>query len=223
MRRVAGLLLAVLVAIPLLWFGSGFVYETRNTYTHRFRLGIEVDDNGQTRAGSSVIDVSIREKATWVPQTGGIIPAVRGEAVFVDLGSGRNLLALLALGPRGESDIYNLAARGFGRDRPFWYREAPKWQGRAELTGPLIPTLVTFSDLNDPKTVRVVSPNELPSILGSGVSFKSAWIEMTRDALTKEIEEKLPWLAHTEVYRSDPGNPFTSTLQFGRRHFIQER
>jgi hypothetical protein len=67
----------------------------------------------------------------------GIIPAVRGEAIVVDLGSGRNLFTLLGLGPKGDGEIYNLAARAFGRDRPFSYREASRWQGRAELTGPL--------------------------------------------------------------------------------------
>jgi hypothetical protein len=158
------MIVAVPAAIIVLWLGSAFVYETWNTYTHRFRLTIEVDDNGQTRAGSSVIEVAISEKATWIPQTGGIIPGVRGDAVFIDLGSGRNVVGLLGLGARGETHIYNLAARAFGQDRPRWYREAPAWQGRAELTGALVPTLVTFSDLKDPKTARVVAPADFPVV-----------------------------------------------------------
>lgn len=192
--KALGIVVLVIVAIPVLWFGSAWVFEAWDTHTHRFRLTLEVDTPDGVKSGSSVIEVKIWGKATWIPQTGGTLSKVRGEAVFVDLGSGRNFIAVLGFGPTGsQGALYNLAARAFGRDRPFWYREAPSWTGRAELTGDLVPTLVTFSDLNDPKSARVVRPNEFEQALGAGVRLRGARIEMTSDTVTRGIEKKLPW------------------------------
>jgi hypothetical protein len=199
---------ALLIAVPVLWLASAFAYESWHTYTHRFRLTIEVDDRGVSKSASSVIQISVTEKPHWVPQTGGVYTSVRGEAVFLDLGDGRNVIALLGRGPFGERDIYNLAALAFGRDRPFWHREAPSWRGRAEL--PLIPTLVTFRDLKDPESARVLQPREFERVFGPGVRFKSASIEMVSagfgpfrafgwprslagEPVTRGIEAKLLW------------------------------
>ena len=181
-----------LLGPPALWLGSAFVYETWDIHRHRFRLTIEVDDNGTIQSGSSVIEVAISGKATWVPQTGGVISAVRGEAVFVAPTTGRNLLALLGLGADGTMDIDDLAARAFGRYEPFWYRQAPSWRGRAELTSDLIPTLVTLDDINNPETAHVVAPKDFPAVFGPGVRFKSATIEMTEDKVTRKIDEYVP-------------------------------
>ncbi|RAI37110.1 hypothetical protein CH340_00970 [Rhodoplanes serenus] len=208
MLRSIAVLVALAVAVPVLWLGSAIAYESWHTYTHRFRLIIEVDDHGVSKSASSVIQVTVVEKSNWVPQTGGVYRFVRGEAVFLDLGDGRNVIALLGLGPTGERDIDNLAALAFGRDRPFWQREAPSWRGRVGL--PLIPTLVTFTDLNDPKSARVLRPSDFESVFGPGVRFKSAEIEMVPSGIwpfgtigwprllagepvTRGIEAKLPW------------------------------
>jgi hypothetical protein len=122
---------------------------------------------------------------------------VRGEAVFVDLGAGRNVIALMAHGPRGESvdQMITLPVEAYGYskwDEPAWEGRA-KMQGPVELRPPLVPTLVTFSDLNDPKSARVVLPGEVEQVLGPGTRFKGAWIDMTSDPATQEIERKLPW------------------------------
>lgn len=203
-------IVALLIAAPVLWFASAFAYETWHTYTHRYRLTIEADDRGETKSASSVIQVGVIEKADWIPQTAGTLPSVRGEAVFLDLGEGRNLIAILGLGPTGSGEVYNLAARAFGRNRAFWQREAPSWRGGVELRGNLVPTLVTFADLNDPKTARVVRPDQFASVYGEGVRFTRATLEMVPAGLwpfswlgwpralagepvTRGIEAKLPW------------------------------
>ena len=51
-------------------------------------------------SGSSVIEVRIVTQPHLVPAL--YAPHVRGEAVFVGLGEGRNVIALLAAGPRAE-------------------------------------------------------------------------------------------------------------------------
>ena len=201
------MVLASIVAMPVLWLGSAFLYERWNTYTHRFRIVVEIETPTGVKFGSSVIQVSASEKADWIPQTGGVLNTVQGEAVFVDLGEGRNVVALLARGPTANIvDIHDLAPRAFGRLRADWYREASAWSGNAELHGDLMPTLLTFSDYSNPQSARVLRPDETPEALGPGYRFRRATIEMVPSGwwpanvvglsgtpVSQSIEDKLVW------------------------------
>jgi hypothetical protein len=93
-------------------------------------------------------------------------------------------------------------------------------RGRWDLPDGDFPTFVTFTDLNDPKSARVVAPSEFERVFGPGVQLKRVEIEMTRERATKRIEKLMPWLLHVERYRTDPNNPFSNTLKFGRPLFI---
>ncbi len=172
MLRKLGIFLLILAAIPVGWFVSGLIYELWHSYTHRYRLTLEVDTPEGIKRGSSVIQVSTRNKASWLPQTRGVNTSVQGEVVFVDLGQGRNVIAVLAFGPTAsEQRMNDLAPSALNFYRANWYREAPRWEGRAELHGDLIPTLITFSDLNDPKTARLIQPYEFPDVLARASDF----------------------------------------------------
>jgi hypothetical protein len=222
--RWISIVVIVLLSSPFLWFASGFFYETWNTYTHRYRLSIEVETPGGIKIGSSIIQISVTGKADWILQSPGAYTGAKGEAVFIDLGNGRNVIATLGFGPTGANTdmLTDLAAEAFGRNQAFWYKQAPSWEGRAELHGDLIPTLVTFANPADPSTLRVVKPDEFEVVFGPGYRFKGAWIEMTKDSVTRVgIEEKLPWLNHMEQYRRDPKNPFTNMLPFNTLQFAR--
>ena len=130
----------------------------------------------------------------------GVRSALRGEAVFVDLGQGRNVIALLGGGSVGSdnSTMYRLPVVAFGLEKRSWKEQ------QAELSGPLtgksadvpnhaIPTLVTFADLGDPETARVIEPSDLGRAFGPGVHFHRAWIELTKDKITTGIDKKLRW------------------------------
>jgi hypothetical protein len=78
------------------------------------------------------------------------------------------------------------------------------------LAGEDIPTLVIFSDLNDPITARIVRPEELPQVFGEGVRFIRAYVEMTTDPVSRTIEAKLRWLPHPQYlngHACDPTKP----------------
>ena len=209
MKRL-GILALVAVAIYVAW---AVAYPT---YTHRYRLTIEVDTPEGVRSGSSVIEVT-RNDARLLRFGGAqYIFKVRGEAVFIDLGAGRNVIGLLAMGAYAQfiDPLISLAIEAYGYDK--WDEDA--WAGRRPLQGPVelkppfIPTLVAFSDLSDPKTVRVVyaadvresagprrqpyvAVDRLAEFLGPGVRFERARLEATRDDVTRTIEQKLPWIA----------------------------
>jgi hypothetical protein len=175
MRRLA-ILVAVLAA---LWAGFALAFPD---YAHRYRLTVEVDTPDGLRNGSSVIEVE-RKDFGWAPAPGPRYEyRVRGEAVFVDLGAGRNVVAVLAHGDNAErvDEVISFWVEAYGLFR--WDQEV--WTGRRELRGavelrpPLIPTLVTFADPLDPKTVRVVQPHEFEEVFGPGFRFRRATLEV---------------------------------------------
>jgi hypothetical protein len=185
------------------------------TYTLRYRLTVEVDTPEGVRSGSSVIQVA-RSDVSWFPLSQVQFSFdLRGEAVFVDLGANRNLIALLVHGTRADNFAHmaSLAVEAYGyrtRSDEAWAGKV-QMQGPVELKPPLIPTFVTFSDLSDPKTARGLQPDELPMVFGPGVTFRMARIEtvpagtwpfralswpraLAGEPVTTGIEKRLPWL-----------------------------
>lgn len=236
--KILGWLVLLLIAIPVAWLGSAFVYETANGYVHRFRLTVEIDTPDGPRRGSGVLQSAWTRKAGWIPQTGGALSSLRGDAVFVDLGQGRNVIAILGFGPTGgDYGIESLAARAFGRDQPLWFVDAPNWTGAAELKLSDVPTLVTFGNLSDPATARVVQPEAFEQAFGSGFRFRRATVEMVPGGIwplnliglsgvpiTRGIEASLTsLLAAVSQYNKmvvDPRNPKLFRPRTG--HFLRK-
>jgi hypothetical protein len=163
------------------------------TYVYRYRLSIAVDVDGQTKTASSVIEV----RNVTQPMFGSappFFPYVHADAIFLNLGTIGNVVALLGCDPDGSQDcIGTLVPDVFGIAGVENFRQLETLRGKRELTGAFVPTLVTFSDLNDQKSARVVPRDHFEQVIGSGVRFKSAWIEMTSDPVTRGIEKTLPW------------------------------
>jgi hypothetical protein len=210
-----------LVVLVLAGIGFFFVMAVP-TYTHRYRLTVEIDTPDGVRSGSSVIEVA-RIDDGWIPIRAGsrYTFRLRGEAMFVDLGGGRNVIALLAHGSqaRDVNQMISLPIEAYGHRK--WDEDA--WAGRkamqgpVELKPPLIPTLITFTDLDDPATAQVVYGTEPRGILdrfadvfGPNVRFKRVWIEtvstgiwpfssfgwprsLAGEPVTRQLEAKVPW------------------------------
>lgn len=215
-----GKAIAFVIALPIILLIGAFIVATAYsmffTYTHRFRMTVEVETPNGIKTGSSVLQSSYSVSPSWVPQTGTLNSSLRGEAVFMDLGEGKNVVALLAGGAHGEQYFgADLAARALGRDRNEsgvrggWFKEAPSWTGSAELTGELKPTIVSFADPVKPETARVISPYQLDPGIGPGFHLKRVWIEMVNDSVTRTLEGQLPWVgnyaAETSAWRSIRG------------------
>ena len=195
----------ILLCGPRLFIDAGTIVNNKvNSFSYRYRLALEVETPRGLKTGSSVIQVAVTPKFVhWNPSASPIIIRVEGEAIFLDLGQGKNVIATLGFGPSGanEGRLSRLPSEVLGGDNGQSYKRARTWEGRAELHGDLIPTMVTFGDLADPYTVQVVMPDEFATVFGPGYRFKGAWIEMTRDDVTRAgIEEKLPWIYHMSKY-----------------------
>ena len=83
--------------------------------------------------------------------------------------------------------------------------EIQEMRQRVELGSKLYPMLVTFSDINDPKSVKLVKPDDLASIFGPGYSLKSITLEITDEAVTEgKVEALLGWLTDPNIMEN-PG------------------
>jgi hypothetical protein len=143
---------AVLLATYMLLFQPSW---------HRYRLTLAVETPEGPRQASGVL----QSLFSYNYGANGTLTvcALRGEAVFLDLPGGRNLVMLLTHGPMGDRvdamctlPAWALLGPG-GHSKLFdqgWLLR--RLSGSTTLPPELIPTLVTFTDLNNPASAQVV-------------------------------------------------------------------
>ena len=175
--------------------------------TIHYKLTLVVDDNGKQYTSSSVVEV-FRQDTTKVfgGSFGGYGGDFKGEAVVVDLGEKGALFSLLKKGDNVDYPLYIVmyafpehfeeyrniteisvvdAMRKLDSIRP---------RPKNDISFNKLPMLVRFRDINDPKTVELVDPNDLEKSFGAGVKLVSATMEITDELVTKGVERWLPWL-----------------------------
>ncbi len=196
----------IVIAAVLLGLYCGYRIAMPSATLH-YRLTLVVDDNGKQYTGSSVVEV-YRQDTTKVfgSSFGGYGYAIKGEAVAVDLGEKGVLFALLkgdqTRNPEngGYSEPQAIALRAFSKAGYVIddMRHLNQYKPKTNLDFSLLPMLVRFRDINDPKTVERVDPNDLEKSFGSGVRLVSATIEITNSWVTSGVEKQLAWLNELE-------------------------
>jgi hypothetical protein len=204
---------------------GGLIYLNRPD--HKYRLTINIETPNGIKTGTGVI-------AVYHAKDGGILPGVgggtgiKGDAIFVDLGEGRNLVALLA---RGEHASYvdgmdDLAWRAFlaagysgpvqdngFTSRQLLFSDVKNLTGTVPLTGVLIPTLVILKDVTDPRSIVEVREDNLAAVLGPGYKIQGVLLTMLPvglwpfdfggffgEPVTRGLEKKLAWISHVTGY-----------------------
>ena len=171
---------------------------------HKYRLTVEVETPDGIKSASGVMAVHPDRSYSRGGQT-----RTNGDAVFVDLGGGKNLLALLAhIDQSVDLDGMNyMALRAYNvAGRKVSFNDMTRMTGAVPLTGALIPVLVTFISPDDPATARAVPPDDLEAALGNGFRLHGISAEVVPNGLwpldfggplgepvTRGIEAKLPW------------------------------
>jgi hypothetical protein len=182
--------------------------------TIRSRLTLVVETPEGERTGSSVTQLT-----TSFPGPLGRVQGWRlvGEVVVVDLGA-RGLLFTTFESQRGITrggmDRYNAALTLFPRENfrgkyqkdmsnyeeyAAYLDELNRLKPKGELPFKDLPVLVRFRDPKDPTSVELVDPLNLAASFGSGVTLTRASVEITDDPITHGIEDRLPWLASSNV------------------------
>jgi hypothetical protein len=196
-----------IVAIALVAAAIGLLtlYKLKYpTYTYRYRMAMEVDTGGEIRSGSSVIEVNVSRQPQFLPEVSPYDRWARGQAIFVELPGGKNLVAVLASGARGENGDYPIGIVQRVFRAPL--ENIPSLSGSKELNADQFPTLVTVGDPSDSKTAHVVSPSSLENTLG--VRLRSIVLEMTKDSVSPvTIDTRLPFLVDEERKRIQITDP----------------
>jgi hypothetical protein len=197
-RSLLHLTFAAVIALALAGCGNSY----------RYKLTLAVNTPEGVKRGSSVVeilfwDVSIPAKGT--------MDKLRGEALYLDLGrDARPLIALLTsqLHPkygknqrwsRDGGPDFNLFLRLYGEPPIVDHVLAgvsrlARVRGPRKITPDDLPDLVTFADVNDPKSVIEVDPNDLQATLGPNITWNEITLESTDEPITTGIVARLPWL-----------------------------
>lgn len=177
---------------------------------HKFRLTVEVETPSGVKSVSNVMSVTPNRGYGGSGTGDSNMPKLRGDALFVDFGGGRNLLVLLAHdndGREGEGMVF-LPVRAYkaaGFDIPF--RDVKKMTRTVPVTGELMPLMISFSDEDKPQTARRVPPDRIDQVLGPGYRLKGLTLtavpnglwpldigSMLGEPVTRYIEREIAWL-----------------------------
>jgi hypothetical protein len=171
---------------------------------HKYRLTVEVETPDGVKSASGVMAVHPDRGYSRSGHT-----TTKGDAVLVDLGGGKNLVALLAhldntIDLDGMNYVALRAYKAAGQNVSF--NEMSRMTGAVPVTGALIPILVSFTDLSNPATARTVPPDDLAAVLGQGFRLHGMAAEVVPNGtwpldfggrlgepVTRGIEAKLPW------------------------------
>jgi hypothetical protein len=165
----------------------------RDKFSFNQKLTVVVSTPDGERSGSAVTNV-VTYIGTILLSGSQAENRIDGEATVVEVMPGKFLFALV-----GE-ETKNLALRAWG-DRVASNKTEDKLAMIEDLRESIVlpsklhPMLVTFDDINDPKSVKLVDPANLTASFGAGYALKSITIEVTDEPVTVgKISSKLLWI-----------------------------
>jgi hypothetical protein len=216
---------ALLIVFGAYWYRSQPV-------TINYRLTIEAMTPDGPKAGSGVIQVSYGSQCC-VPGFGTRgETSVTGEAVYVDLGQGENLFVTLTRNGTGrkktsqrDDNVFSSAASlpekvfnfewDWGDDRRLAEQVlAARTAGPKDVPLIVLPATVTFLDLTDPMTIRLIDPQDISEVFGDGYALTRATLELTDAQRTEGIVRTLSWMSRINGGYLD-GGPTSGGSPYG--------
>ena len=221
MKRVWKILLVCVLILGVVYACDELAYRN---FSLRYRLTVSVEDNGQIKTGTSVIETRYESPAGMFcfPFCGRIL-RFYGNAVTIDLGA-KGLLFVIDQSslirrdiprhaPARESQEWNMLGnlpfRVHGYDEhdpqpdPAAVFDKLKHETRPVDLPPLwLPMIARFRDINAPKSIEEVDPLDMAATLGPGVRFVGATLRITDEPITPTPPNWPEWL------RSGPETEF---------------
>jgi hypothetical protein len=206
MRRFLKIMVVMLAAVGLVACGKNYRWHQK--------LTVQVITPDGVKSGSSVVGIKVSSGQIWLSQTAAGY-RVAGEATIVEVAAGKYLFALL-----GERSTNELATHTWAGELPNNADEAwaktEKLREKRNVPRAEYPLLVTFTDINDPKSVVEVKPDGLADVFGAGFALQAITLEITDEAVTagriasfpfwEKLVEQRTFSGLTEFKNSQP-NP----------------
>ena len=211
--RIFGLLAALI----LLWW----IFYPWATW--RYKMTVIVETPEGLKIGSVIREINVGSEPALLGTSGGGTASVKGEAVIVDLGN-RGKLFVLNNYPYSDSAMKYVFLNAFPPPKGVGAMTAAGIRhytflgdAKSSLSPDYNLLMITFTDLKNPKTVKLVKAikvrsdnrpytiDRMEEIFGKGVYIKHIIIETTDEPVTWEIEKSMPWLFTPPPY--GPENP----------------
>ena len=179
-----------------------------SSYSWHQKLTLEVETHGGLKRGSSVVYVTMSTQFVAGFGSKGS-SGKRGEAVVMEITpgkptggptgghtggptSGRYLFALLKGQTHLAQKVFDVTGPGVRFNE--WAGTLSRLRGVGDVPEEHYPLLVTFTDINDPSSVKKVEPWDLESHFGAGVKLKRITLEITDEPVTEgRVETVLGW------------------------------
>ena len=193
LRRVTWSMKRVLTSMVVLAMTLG-LGGCSTVYKWHQKLTVVVSTPAGDVSGSSVSEVAIQHPQRIENPLANVarVSAMRGEAVVVEVAPGKYLFALI------DEAQQLLAFKVFDNDVVNPTEDMSKAmvapRGPAEVDPKYYPPLVTFDDINDPKSAKLVEPGKLDEVFGAGYSLKSVSLAVTDELVnTGRVFKMAPW------------------------------
>jgi hypothetical protein len=181
-------------------------YIRVNRPGHKYRMTVEVETPAGVKSAAGILIVT-----PYRGYSPGGNTRTSGDAVFVDLGAGKNLVALLAHLDKtldlGGINYVALRAYPAATGKRVNFNDMSKQTGIVPANGALVPVLVTFADPANPGSAKAVSPDDAEAVLGKGFRLRGITAEVVPNGfwpidfggvlgepVTRGIAGTLPWL-----------------------------
>jgi hypothetical protein len=197
MKRLLNLVMGMALLLALVGCNVSKSFEW-----HR-KLTITVDTPSGPVSGSSVVREYFAEIGAWLffPETAGTDYGLFGDAPFVQVAPGKYLFALL---PQYQSRSAQPSSfeTFFPGENPS--KIAPRLSTLREkrnVATNQFPIFVTFENIENPDSVKLVDPSNLAASFGEGYSLKGLTLEITAEEVTDGLMDRLlPILSKDQVF-----------------------
>lgn len=185
-------------------------------YEWNQKLTVVISTPNGDVTGSSVTHVEkvLSEGFFTLPEARGVYSGVSGEAVVVEVTEGQYLFVLLD----GVDDLAYAAFPQFPYERTSefgtWARSIERHRGAGVVPPDEYPMMVTFEDISDPTSARLVEPDNLAASFGQGVELMEMTLEITEEQVTTGRIIAMPFwptlvdqITFSGLDRFDPASP----------------
>ena len=219
------LLLALVLSLSIISVAA--CEDSTKSHEFRYKLTVTLDTPEGEVSGSSVQQVTMTVYKDPTHRNGvSVGEDFKGEAVVVDMGDRGVLFGALRTDPERvlyrtvEENVEGSYQSGYQTVNGVTYLNSLPVGTKADVPVRYWPRFVTFTDLDDPKTVQsllsiegcyagrsdeveakcdeigpYVTENNLEKYFGEGVRLKDITIEITDEPVTQGVvDEYLPWL-----------------------------